>query len=186
MSTFYGNSSKWLDFWNRFECIIHNNGNLSETEIFTYLKSLLSGNALAAISGFVIIYRNYDSSIEILKARFGRHDIVISSHMNKLLSIAPVRNISNVKALRNCWLALCFGQRKLGIFCSDKHLSCKKCSGKPHHESICLNPKMPINSENPEKKERAVVPQNSCDTTGSDVKLQTVYAVGNVKERIGF
>nr|GBL65170.1 hypothetical protein AVEN_27691-1 [Araneus ventricosus] len=100
MSTFYGDSSKWLDFWNQFECTIHNNGNLSKTEKFTYLKSLLSGNALSAISGFVLSDRNYDSSIEILKDRFGRQDIVISSHMNKLLSIEPVRNISNVKALR--------------------------------------------------------------------------------------
>ncbi|GBM31429.1 hypothetical protein AVEN_39230-1 [Araneus ventricosus] len=61
---------------------------------------LLLGNALAAISGIVISDRNYDSSIEILKDRFGRQDTVISSHMNKLLSIEPIRNISNVKALR--------------------------------------------------------------------------------------
>ncbi|GBM55777.1 hypothetical protein AVEN_190358-1 [Araneus ventricosus] len=111
MSTFYGDSSKWLDFWNQFECTIHNNGNLSKTEKFTYLKSSLSGNALAAISGFVLSDRNYDSSIEILKDRFGRQDIVISSHMNKLLSIKPVRNISNVKALRKlfdeCEIQIC-------------------------------------------------------------------------------
>ncbi|GBM59350.1 hypothetical protein AVEN_17393-1 [Araneus ventricosus] len=99
MSTFYGDSSKWLGFWNQLECTIHNNGNLRKTEKFTYLKSLLSGNALAAISVFVISDPNYDSFIEILKDRFGRQDIVISSHMNKLLCIEPVRNISNVKAL---------------------------------------------------------------------------------------
>ncbi|GBM65043.1 hypothetical protein AVEN_36730-1 [Araneus ventricosus] len=94
MSNFYGDSSKWLDFWNQFDCTIHNNGNLSKTEKFTYLKSLLSGNALAAISGFVISDRNYVSSIEIHKDRFGRQDIVISLHMNQLLSIEPVRNLS--------------------------------------------------------------------------------------------
>nr|GBM70276.1 hypothetical protein AVEN_62568-1 [Araneus ventricosus] len=322
MSTFYGDSSKWLDFWNQFECTIHNNGNLSKTEKFTYLKSLLSGNALSAISGFVLSDRNYDSSIEILKDRFGRQDIVISSHMNKLLSIEPVRNISNVKALRklfdeceiqirsleslnvtsgsygnllcpiilqkipeelnfefnrkeqskfditelieflrkeiNCREAanlmnysktfqrqdnkkggnqwnnsefkpkiasastlstmnykcifcnknhgkfkceeldaekkreflkrngrcfLCFGQRHLGIFCSNKHLSCKKCRGKPHHESICLKPKMPIPSEIPDQEESADISQNSSATTGSDVILQTVYAVGEGKRK---
>ncbi|GBM25422.1 hypothetical protein AVEN_245828-1 [Araneus ventricosus] len=58
MSTFYGDSSKWLDFWNQLECTVRNNGNLSKAEKFTYLKSLLSGNALAAISGIVISDRN--------------------------------------------------------------------------------------------------------------------------------
>ncbi|GBO03457.1 hypothetical protein AVEN_124355-1 [Araneus ventricosus] len=32
MSTFYGDLNKWLEFWNQFECTIHNNGNLSKTE----------------------------------------------------------------------------------------------------------------------------------------------------------
>ncbi|GBM87472.1 hypothetical protein AVEN_9567-1 [Araneus ventricosus] len=84
---------------------------------------------------------------------------------------------------RNGRCFLCFGQRHLGIFCSNKHLSCKKCRGKPHHESICLNSKMPIPSEIPEKEESADISQNSSATTGSDVILQTVYAVGEGKRK---
>ncbi|GBM05852.1 hypothetical protein AVEN_135231-1 [Araneus ventricosus] len=49
MSIFCGDSSKWLDFWNQFESTIDNNGNLSKTEKFTYLKSLLSGNVLVEL-----------------------------------------------------------------------------------------------------------------------------------------
>ncbi|GBL75280.1 hypothetical protein AVEN_194504-1 [Araneus ventricosus] len=39
MSTFCGDLRKWLDFWNEFQCAIHNNGNLSKTEKFTYCSA---------------------------------------------------------------------------------------------------------------------------------------------------
>ncbi|GFQ95806.1 integrase catalytic domain-containing protein [Trichonephila clavata] len=99
IETFYGDSCKWLDFWNQFEITIHGNDDMRKTEKFAYLKSLLGGNALSSISGFAISDQNYDSSIEILKERFGRTHIVISSHMNKLLAIEPIRNISYLKGL---------------------------------------------------------------------------------------
>lgn len=103
MCTYYGDTCKWLEFWNQFENSIHNNTSLRKTEKFAYLKSLLGGKALDSVSGFTLCDQNYDSSIEILKERFGRTDIVISSHVQKLLSIEPVRNITNVKALRRLY-----------------------------------------------------------------------------------
>ncbi|XP_042911056.1 uncharacterized protein [Parasteatoda tepidariorum] len=103
IGTFFGDSTKWLDFYNQFETAIHNNNELRKTEKCAYLKSLLGGSALASISGFAISDLNYDSSIEILKERFGRTDIVISSHMTKLLAIEPIRNVSNLKALRRLY-----------------------------------------------------------------------------------
>ncbi|GFQ66937.1 integrase catalytic domain-containing protein [Trichonephila clavata] len=102
IETFYGDSCKWLDFWNQFETTIHGNDDLRKTEKFAYLISLLGGNALSSISGFAFSDQNYDSSIEILKERFGRIDI-ISSHMNKLLAIEPIRNISYLKGLRKLY-----------------------------------------------------------------------------------
>ncbi|GFR12733.1 uncharacterized protein TNCT_285021 [Trichonephila clavata] len=103
IETFYSDSCKWLDFWNQFETTIHGNDDLRKTEKFAYLKSLLGGNALSSISGLTIIDQNYDSSIEILKERFGRTDIMISAHMNRLLAIEPVRNISYLKGLRKLY-----------------------------------------------------------------------------------
>ncbi|GFR33696.1 uncharacterized protein TNCT_418211 [Trichonephila clavata] len=103
IETFYGDSCKWLYFWNQFKTTIHGNDDLRKTEKFAYLKSLLGGNALPSISGFAISDQNYDSSIEILKERFGKTDIVISSHMNKLLAIEPIRNISYLKGLHKLY-----------------------------------------------------------------------------------
>ena len=65
-----------------------------------YLRSLLEYKALDAVSGFTLSDKNYEFAIQILKERFGRSDLVISSHVQKLLSLEPVRNSNNIKALR--------------------------------------------------------------------------------------
>ncbi|GBM30672.1 hypothetical protein AVEN_204466-1 [Araneus ventricosus] len=98
--TFNGDCSEWLNFYNSFEVAIHNNESLSKIEKFTYLKSYLRGTALTAISGFSLTNENYDSSIELLKQRFGRKDLAINIHMNKLLQLAAVKSVNNLIALR--------------------------------------------------------------------------------------
>ncbi|XP_054709043.1 uncharacterized protein LOC129218741 [Uloborus diversus] len=80
-----------------------NNSELSKIEKFTYLKSLLGGAALNAVSGFSLSDENYDACIGLIKERFGRVDLVISSHMNNLLNLDPVKYSSNVKALRTLY-----------------------------------------------------------------------------------
>lgn len=42
---------------------------------------------------------NYDSAIDILKRPFGRKDLVINAHMNKLLNMIPVRRATDVASL---------------------------------------------------------------------------------------
>lgn len=42
----------------------------------------------------------------LLKERFGRSDLIISSHMNKLLLIESVKTIYNIKALRKMYDAI--------------------------------------------------------------------------------
>ncbi|GBM88422.1 hypothetical protein AVEN_227893-1 [Araneus ventricosus] len=98
--TFNGDCSEWLNFYNSFEVAIHNNESLSKIENFTYLKSYLRGTALTAISGFSLTNENYDSSIELLKQRFGRNDLAINTHMNKLLQLEAVKSVNKLIALR--------------------------------------------------------------------------------------
>lgn len=100
---FYGEPSDWYNFWNTYNISIHTNDSLSKIQKFNYLKMYLGGNALSAVSGFAITESNYDSSIELLSERFGRNDLIISSHVNKLLSIDSVKNSSNIKGLRKLY-----------------------------------------------------------------------------------
>ncbi|GBN78670.1 hypothetical protein AVEN_260252-1, partial [Araneus ventricosus] len=106
IQTFHGDCSYFLDFWNSFEVAIHKNDSLTKIEKFTYLKTYLGGIALNAVSGFSLTDQNYDASIKLLKERFGRTDIIISSHMHKLLLIDSVKSCFNVTGLRKMYDAI--------------------------------------------------------------------------------
>ncbi|UYV62959.1 hypothetical protein LAZ67_2002623 [Cordylochernes scorpioides] len=100
ISKFYGNFSEWLTFWNSFDAAIHQNNSLNPIDKFNYLKSHLGGTALNTVEGFALSADNYEKAIKLLKDRFGREDILISRHMNNLLSMRPLKTSSEVRTFR--------------------------------------------------------------------------------------
>ncbi|UYV66910.1 hypothetical protein LAZ67_4003301 [Cordylochernes scorpioides] len=100
ISKFYGNFSEWLTFWNSFDAAIHQNNSLNPIDKFNYLKSHLGGTALNTVEGFALSAENYEKAIKLLKDRFGREDILISRHMNNLLSMRPLKTSSDVRTFR--------------------------------------------------------------------------------------
>ena len=51
---------KFQNFWDQFEAAVHNNVDLPNVQKFTYLRLVLTGNALKAIDGFeVTVPRNH-------------------------------------------------------------------------------------------------------------------------------
>ncbi|UYV81161.1 hypothetical protein LAZ67_20000199, partial [Cordylochernes scorpioides] len=100
ISKFYGNFSEWLTFWNSFDAAIHQNNSLNPIDKFNYLKSHLGGTALNTVKGFALSADNYEKAIKLLKDRFGREDILISRHMNNLLSMRPLKTSSDVRTFR--------------------------------------------------------------------------------------
>ncbi|GFU24854.1 DUF5641 domain-containing protein [Trichonephila clavipes] len=97
---FYAEINQWLSFWNSFKTAIHDNNSLNSIDKFTYLKGLLGSSALATVEGFAITAENYAKAVEILKDRFGRKDAIINSHMQKLLSVTPLKRSDDTKVLR--------------------------------------------------------------------------------------
>ncbi|KRY13809.1 hypothetical protein T12_6961 [Trichinella patagoniensis] len=67
---------------------------LRDTTKFTYLRYCLTGNALNAIDGLAVRSANYSAAIEILKSRFGRRDLIIQTHIRKLLDGTPCNDAS--------------------------------------------------------------------------------------------
>ncbi|UYV83956.1 hypothetical protein LAZ67_X000696 [Cordylochernes scorpioides] len=100
ISKFYGKFSEWLTFWNSFDAAIHQNNSLNPIDKFNYLKSHLGGTALNTVEGFALSANNYEKAIKLLKDRFGREDILISRHMNNLLSMRPLKTSSDVRTFR--------------------------------------------------------------------------------------
>lgn len=90
----------WETFWNQFDLTIHRNTSLSNISKFRYLRSYLVGKAQVAIKGLQMTEDNYSITVDVLKQRFGRKDLIIDDHMSRLLRMRPVHDSSNVERLR--------------------------------------------------------------------------------------
>lgn len=66
--------------------------------MFNYFKSLLTDSAAKTISGLMLTLNDYKNVTEIINNRFGKKDLLISIHMNSLLSLVPVWQSGNVFA----------------------------------------------------------------------------------------
>lgn len=103
ITKFQGDIQAWQGFWSQFDCTIHQSETLSEIDKFKYLKSYLTGKAAAAIEGLAVTTENYRVAIDLLKERFGQKELIIESHMSRLLAIKPVHDSRNVNALRSLY-----------------------------------------------------------------------------------
>ncbi|UYV73815.1 hypothetical protein LAZ67_11000994 [Cordylochernes scorpioides] len=91
MERFYGEISRWLNFWNAFDSSINRNEHLTKIDKFNYLKAYLGGTAAQTVEGFCLSEENYDKAVELLKKRFGKGERLIDVHMNNLLALKPLR-----------------------------------------------------------------------------------------------
>ena len=100
LSKFNGDLIEWKGFWDQFKSTVHENNNISEIEKFNYLRTLLEDSALSAISGFTLSAENYGQTLEILQARYGNDQVLISAYMQKFVQIPKIQNSNDIKRLR--------------------------------------------------------------------------------------
>ena len=60
----------------------------------------MRGNALACVSGFKLSDSNYSVALDLLRERYENKQLLISTHMNNLLKIEPLVDLSDAKHLR--------------------------------------------------------------------------------------
>ena len=94
---------RWPAFWDSFNSAIHSNDRLSEIDKFNYLRSLLEGTAYDAIAGLALSAANYGEAVAILRKRFGNKHLIISKHMEALLSINTVTCDTHLRDLRRLY-----------------------------------------------------------------------------------
>ena len=97
--SFSGDKLKWAEFWDSFECAIHNNKKLSNIERFNYLKGKVNGEAQRSIAGLSMSNENYQVAVDILTDRFGDSQGVIDLHYSKMTNL-PLAS-SSTGSLRN-------------------------------------------------------------------------------------
>ena len=102
MKCFSGDYTCWKSLKETFEATVHRRTDLPNIEKFTYLRSLLDKTASQAIQGFPLTADNYTAAWRLLNERFCNEEIIISSHMNKILNISPVYS-PNIRSLRELY-----------------------------------------------------------------------------------
>ena len=90
MLKFWGDALQKTSFWDQYNATIHSSTAISNIEKFNYFKNLLTGSALESIPSLSLTDSNYERAIDLLKERFNNPQILISSYMNVLATLAKV------------------------------------------------------------------------------------------------
>ena len=62
-----GDALKFQNFWDQYEAAVCNSVDLPNVQKFTYVRSVVTGNALEAIDRFEVPGANYQAAVECLK-----------------------------------------------------------------------------------------------------------------------
>ena len=87
INKFDGDFTQWNSFWNIFNASVHKRTDLERIEKFTYLKSLLEGDALKLVEGFNLEAHYYDEAVKLLQDTYGRETEIKMSFVMKLLQL---------------------------------------------------------------------------------------------------
>ncbi|XP_040071686.1 uncharacterized protein LOC120844133 [Ixodes scapularis] len=82
-------SISWQEFWEQFEQVIHTNDQPTTLDKFGYLRAAVTGEASGDIRGLPPTSRCYEDAVLLLKKRFGNEDVLVQTHMRKLLDLQP-------------------------------------------------------------------------------------------------
>ena len=100
---FSSDVTEWQTFFDSFEVAVHSNNKLCNIEKMNYLLSYLTGEALKTVQGLKLSEPNYSAAIEMLQERYGDKQVLISTHMNKLLNLSNSGNLNDLKYLRQLY-----------------------------------------------------------------------------------
>jgi len=80
---FDGDVVQWCSFWDMFSSLVHNNQNISDIERFHFLKSSLSGTALAVVESIPLTADNYNIAWNALQKSFENNRLFAFSALKK-------------------------------------------------------------------------------------------------------
>ncbi|XP_055605599.1 uncharacterized protein LOC129753777 [Uranotaenia lowii] len=94
LPSFSGNSKEWITFRDSFKSLIHSSNLLSDTDMFCYLRSAVSGEALQSIASVDVTAANYEFAWSTLEKRYENRKLLVKSYLESLFSIEWVQNES--------------------------------------------------------------------------------------------
>ena len=103
LTSFNGDPTQWISFWDSFKSSINENNLLANVEKMKYLQNSLSGDAAETIAGLPITNENYVEALELLEKRFGNKQIIISRHIENLMDLPRISSIEHIRKLRTLY-----------------------------------------------------------------------------------
>jgi len=85
LSSFGGDRTKWIEFWDSLDSSVHTNGSLTNVYKFNYLKGKVFGQSREANSGLALTNENYILAVYILKERYGNVQQTVKTHYDKIM-----------------------------------------------------------------------------------------------------
>ncbi|KAH9379483.1 hypothetical protein HPB48_018959 [Haemaphysalis longicornis] len=95
--------------------MVHKIVHLSILDKFHYLKTSLTGDAAAVLTGLPATSRCYTDVTQLLKQRLGNEELLITEH-KKVIDIQPVRDSDDVRGLRRLYHTVSVHIRGLEAF----------------------------------------------------------------------
>ena len=99
LTEFSGDPLEWPEWCELFDVILHQK-KLSDTEKLQYLKTSLTGQAKAAISGLGFSSQSYYQAWDVLCKRFGRPRVIVEAQLKKIYTHPPVRHDDSSSIVR--------------------------------------------------------------------------------------
>ena len=96
---FNGDTTMWQTFWDQFNSSFHSNEDISDVNKFNYLPSFICDEAREINSELAPTSSNYKTVVDILQKRYGNTEVLISSFVNKFVTLAKLKNDKGIKAL---------------------------------------------------------------------------------------
>ena len=91
LTEFSGDPLEWPEWSGLFDVVVHQKP-ISDTEKMQYLKTSLTGQAEAAISGMGFGSQSYYHAWDILCEKYGRSDVIVIAQFKKIHTHPPIRH----------------------------------------------------------------------------------------------
>ncbi|XP_058456725.1 uncharacterized protein LOC131434097 [Malaya genurostris] len=97
---FNGANENWLEWYDKYNALIHSRSTLAVIQKFEYLKLSLKGTALAIIDSLPTTESNYTIAYDLLQKRYNNPKLLVQKHTRDLFELKCVEEES-ASALRN-------------------------------------------------------------------------------------
>ncbi|XP_076055277.1 uncharacterized protein LOC143033673 [Oratosquilla oratoria] len=97
-----GEAIEWQPFWDRFEALV-DQSDLPVISKFSYLQSLLRGEALSVIQGLALTAANYKIACDLLKEGFGSTERIVFAHVSGLMNASLTSRAKGANQCDSLW-----------------------------------------------------------------------------------